>query len=230
MFRLAIVALACAQSALHAQNTGRITGRVIDALTRQPVSKVHVGSNTGGPSGPFVGALTGSDGVYTLEDVPAGPIQMIVNLNGYRLIAEPAERGASFPLAAGETVRRDFIMHPQARIYGRLIDRDTGKGITGHTVSAVHKETAPGRIGYSFNSPRPDDQKGDEFSIADLDPGDYLLQIDSNEEAAFVFTGDATPKPAPTTCYGQSWYPDVARLDLAVPIHLGEGENRKVEI
>jgi Carboxypeptidase regulatory-like domain len=230
MLRRAILALVCAHSILHAQNTGRITGKVIDAATLQPIPKVHVGSNTGGPSGPFVGVLTGSDGSYSLEDVPAGAIQMIVNLNGYKLIAEPAERGESFRLAAGETIRRDFAMHPQGRIYGRLVDRDTGKGIMGHTVSAVHKETGPGRTGYSFNIPRPDGQKGDEFSIAGLDPSDYILQIDSNEEPVFVFPGDAMPKPAPRTCYGQSWYPDVARMDLAVPIHIGEGENRKVEI
>jgi hypothetical protein len=227
MFRLTIIALACAQSGLQAQSTGRIIGRVIDAATRQPIANVHVGSNTGGPSGPFVGALTGPDGAYTLENVPAGAIQMIVNLNGYRLIAEPAERGASFRLAAGETIRRDFAMHPQGRIDGRLIDRDTGEVIIGHTVTAIEKETAPGR---TYFIDHLGEQKGDEFSIAKLDPGDYVLQIDSKEEAAFVFPADATPKPAAKKCYGQSWYPDVARMDLAVPIHLGEGENRKVEI
>src|SRR5215472_17700438 len=121
MLRLTI-ALICAHGILQAQNTGKITGKVIDALTRQPIPKVHVGSNTGGPSGPFVGTLTGPDGAYTLEDVPAGAIEMGVNLKGYRLMAAPAER-ASFQLAAGETIRRDFVMHPQGRIYGRLVDR-----------------------------------------------------------------------------------------------------------
>jgi Carboxypeptidase regulatory-like domain len=227
MFRLAILALACIQFAVYGQNKGTITGKVTDAVTRQPIPKVHVGSNTGGPSGPFVGTLTGPDGVYTLEDVPAGAIRMVVNLDGYKLIAEPADHSASLQLAAGETLRRDFVMHPQGRIFGRLVDRDSGEPITGHTVSAIQKESAPGRV---YDIERQGRQKGAEFNVTNLDPGDYLIQIDSNEDAAFVFPAEAAPKAAPKKVYGQSWYPDVARMDLAVPIHLSEGENRKVEI
>ena len=227
MFRLAITALACAQCILQAQNMGNITGKVIDALTRQPIPKVHVGSNTGGPMGPFVGTLTGSDGSYLLEDVPAGSIMMTVNLDGYKLITGRSGPSAAFPLAAGETVRRDFTMHPQGRIYGRLIDRDTGKGIPGHTVSAVAKEVVPG---HTFFVPRAGEQRGDEFNIPNLAPGDYLIQIDPKEDAAFVFPADKSPKPAPDKCYGQSWYPDASSIDAAVTVHLGEGESRRLDV
>jgi hypothetical protein len=227
MFRLAILALACAGFTLHAQNKGTITGKVIDAVTRQPIPKVHVGSNTGGPSGPFVGTLTGPDGVYTLEDVPAGAIRMVVNLNGYKLIAEPVDHSASLHLGAGETIRRDFAMHPQGRIFGRLVDRDSGEPIMGHTVTVVQKESAPGRI---FDIGHSGEQKGAEFNVGNLDPGDYFIQIDSKEDAAFVFPAEAAPKAAPKKVYGRSWYPDVSRIDLAVPIHISEGENRKVDI
>lgn len=212
---------------LHAQNTGKIMGKVIDAVTRQPIPKVHVGSNTGGPMGPFVGTLTGPDGSYLLEDVPAGSIGMTINLDGYKLIHERSEPSAAFKLAAGETMRRDFVMHPQGRIYGRLIDRDTGKGITGHKVSAVAKEVVPG---HTFFVPRDGDQKGDEFNIRNLEPGDYLIQIDPKEDAAFVFPADAAPKPAPDKCYGQSWYPDASTIDAAVTVHLAEGESRRLDV
>jgi hypothetical protein len=226
MLRLAI-ALVCAQCILQAQNTGKITGKVIDAMTRQPMPKVHVGSNTGGPMGPFVGTLTGPDGSYLLEDVPAGSIGMTINVDGYKLITERSEPGAAFPLAAGETVRRDFTMHPQGRIYGRLIDRDTGKGITGHKVSAVAKEVVPG---HTFFVPRAGEQKGDEFNITNLAPGDYLIQIDTKEDAAFVFPASALPKPAPNKCYGQSWYPDATSIDAAVTVRLAEGESRRLDV
>jgi hypothetical protein len=227
MLRLAITAVLGAQCILHAQNTGKITGRVIDAITRQPIPKVHVGSNTDGPMGPFVGTLTGSDGSYVLEDVPAGTIGMTINLDGYKLINDRSEPGAAFPLAAGDTVRRDFVMHPQGRIYGRLIDRDTGKGIMGHKVSAVAKEVVPG---HTFFVPRAGEQKGDEFNIRNLEPGDYLIQIDPKEEAAFVFPADASPKPASNKCYGQSWYPDASSLDAAVTVDLAEGESRRLDV
>lgn len=227
MLRLAIVALVCAPSMVHAQSTGKIAGKVIDAATLQPIPKVHVASNTGGPGGQFVGTLTGPDGSYLLEDVPAGSILMTINLDGYKLISGHSEPSAAFPLTAGDTVRRDFLLHPQGRIYGRLIDRDTGKVIAGHTVSAVRKEFVPG---HTFFVPRAGEQKGDEFNIANLEPGDYLIQIDPKEEAAFVFPADASPKPAPNKCYGQSWYPDASSIDAAATIHLAEGESRRLDI
>ena len=227
MFRLTAAFLLCASSVLQAQSTGKITGKVIDAVTGQPIPKVHVSSNTGDRSGQFVGSLTGPDGVYTLDDVPAGAVYMTVNLDGYKLITEHSEPRAIFPLAAGETVHRDFTMHPQARIYGALLDRDTGEEIIGHTVSAVRKEYVPG---HTFFISRAGQQKGNEFDITNLEPGDYLLQIDSNEEAAFVFPADASPKPAPKKCYGQSWYPDAMSIDTAVSLHIAEGESRHLDI
>ncbi len=227
MLRLAIIALVCAPGMVLAQNTGKITGIVIDAVSRQPIPRVHVGSNSGGPSGPFVGTLTGPDGSYTLEDVLAGSVLMTINLDGYKFINGHSEPSAAFPLAAGDTVRRDFTLHPQGRIYGKLIDRDTGKTIMGHTVSAVRKEFVPG---HTFFVPRAGERKGDEYNIANLEPGDYLIQIDPKEEAAFVFPDDASPKPAPHKCYGLSWYPDASSIDGAATIHLAEGESRRLDI
>ena len=66
--------------------------------------------------------------------------------------------------------------------------------------------------------------------FANLEPGDYLIQIDPKEEAAFVFPADASPKPAPNKCYGQSWYPDASSIDAAATIHLAEGESRRLDI
>ncbi len=66
--------------------------------------------------------------------------------------------------------------------------------------------------------------------FANLEPGDYVIQIDPKEEAAFVFPADASPKPAPNKCYGQSWYPDASSIDAAATIHLAEGESRRLDI
>jgi hypothetical protein len=227
MFRMAVAFLVCAPSILHAQSIGKITGKIVDAVTGQPIPRVHVSSNTGDRSGQFVGSLTGPDGVYTLDDVPAGAVYMTVNLDGYKLITEHSEPRAIFPLAAGETVHRDFIMHPQARIYGAIVDRDSGKGITGHTVSALRKEDVPG---HTFFVRKLGEQKGGEFNITNVEPGDYLLEIDFDGESAFVFPADASPKPAPKKCYGQSWYPDATSIDTAIPIHVSEGESRRFDI
>jgi hypothetical protein len=235
MLRLAMITLALAPSFLSAQNTGRITGVVTDASTHQPIPKVHVscvsGTREGGPgSGQFVGALTGVDGIYTLEDVPAGFIRMTINLDGYKLIADGPDRpdrNSGFPLAAGDTINRSFEMHPLGRIYGRLVDRETGKPIADHTVSAIRKEF---QLGQTYQLERASDPKNGEFDILNLEPGDYWIRIDPTEQGKLVFPPDASPKPAPQKCYGHTWYPDVPRIEMAAVIRLGEGENRHLDI
>jgi len=161
---------------------------------------------------------------------------MTVNLDGYETIGAESDEGARFPLAAGDTVTRNFELHPMARIYGTLVDRETGSLIEGHTVSAIPKEYA------SDPFPPARDPNLGEFNIRNLEPGDYLIRIDSVDEAAIVFSPPAvsantavsknvaTPDPSPPKYYGQRWYPDVARIDLAIPIHLAEGENRNLRI
>jgi hypothetical protein len=229
MFRLAIIALVFAPGILQAQNPGKITGRITDAVTHQPIPKVHVSCTVGSQ---FVGSLTGVDGAYTLEDVPAGLARMTINLDGYKMIHERSDESAQFQIASGDAVTRNFEMHPLGRIYGKLVDRDTGEPIKGHTVSAVSKDYVPG---HTFLVPRTGDQDGEEFSVRNLEPGDYFIRIDRAEQGTFVFSPDVlspnvAPNPTPQECYGQRWYPDVPRIEMAAPIHLGEGESRSLRI
>ena len=235
MFRLAILALVFAPGPLAAQTTGKITGVVTDSITHQPIPKVHVSCVSGAQtgvlnSGQFVGALTGVDGSYTLEDVPAGKIRMTVNLDGYKFIIDGPDRpnaNSGFPLAVGETATRNFEMHPLGRIYGKLVDRDTGKTISGHTVSAERREY---QAGQTYFMGRTGEQKDGEFNIQNLEPGDYWIRIDPADQGKFVFPADASPKPAPQKSYGNTWYPDVPRIEMAATIHIGEGESRRVDI
>jgi hypothetical protein len=226
MFRLAMVALVCAPCPLAAQTASTISGKITDSLTRQPIPKVHVSCTVGSQ---FVGALTAVDGAYALENVPPGAVRMLINLDGYRLIDERTQASAAFSIAAGDAVRRDFEMHPLGRIFGTLLDRDTGRPIEGRPVFAVRKEYYPGHVAHAATAA---EMKGGEFQVKNLAPGDYVLQIDATGEAAIVFPPEASPpdKAPPGKYYGQRWYPDVPRIEMAAAIHLGEGESRRLDI
>ncbi len=205
------------------ENTAKITGKVTDAVTHRPVPGVHVSTTVGKR---FVGSLTAFDGSYTLEDLPDGPARMTLNLDGYRTIIANRDKLAEFPVGTGETVTRDFEMHPLCRIYGKLTDRDSGEPIEGHPVYAMRKEHLPGHSAFGGRS---DDPKGGKFDIGNLEPGDYIVNIGAEAEPRL------SPEPAashaqPKKFYGERWYPDVPRRDMATLIHLEEGETRNIEM
>jgi TonB-linked SusC/RagA family outer membrane protein len=64
---LSLAALAAAPPAATAQSTGRITGTITDRTAGAPVANVNV-TVVGTP----LGARTGNDGKFTINDVPAG--------------------------------------------------------------------------------------------------------------------------------------------------------------
>jgi hypothetical protein len=226
MFRRAVFALLLARCVLFAQPTGKITGKITDAVTRQPIPKVHVGCMSGGQ---FVGVLSGVDGSYALEDVPAGDIRMTVNLEGYKLISGNFELEGEFPLAPRETVTRNFAMHPLGRIYGRLTDRDSGKPLDGHAVLAGLRQYVPGRVFYMHL-----DQsltKNGSFELKNLEAGDYKIEIESPDEPASVLSKDqAAPEALAGKVYGHRFYPDVPRQEMAALVRLSEGESLRLDI
>jgi hypothetical protein len=226
MLRTAVFALALACDALCAQSTGKITGKITDAVTRQPIGKVHVGCMSGGQ---FAGVLSAVDGSYALEDVPAGDIRMTVNLEGYKLVSGDFEPTAEFRLAAGAAVMRDFAMHPLGRIYGRLTDRDSGQALEGRTVFAALRQYVPGRIFYMQLNQSP--TKNGSFEVKDLEAGDYKVEIESPGEPAFVLKQEQAPRGALSVrVYGHRYYPDVPRPEMAASIRLGEGESLRLDI
>ena len=98
---LAVAALLLAGNA-EAQQTGTITGQVVDDANQRPLAGVQVyvpGAN--------VGTITRSDGRYVLLNVPAGEVEIWVQLIGY---ATPAR---TVTLAADETVVADFALRQE---------------------------------------------------------------------------------------------------------------------
>ena len=209
--------------------TGKVSGKITDAMTRQPIARAHVGCVVGSQ---FVGVLSGVDGAYILENVPPGDARMTINLEGYKLISDNEEPSAEFDLAGGQEVRRDFAMHPLGRIYGRLTDRDSGKLLALHVVSAERRMYAPGRVFYFGSGPLP--PGNGEFNIEGLEAGDYRISIDSPAEAVVIFPPESpNAKPAAAAAeavYGRRWYPDVRHEDMASLVPLGEGEALRLDI
>ncbi len=63
---------------LHAQQTGTITGKVVDASTGEPVIRATVQI-----TGTKLGAFSNTSGIYTLKNVPAGTHTLRISSIGY---------------------------------------------------------------------------------------------------------------------------------------------------
>src|SRR5688500_18127654 len=99
---LSLAALVLGTATLPAQSTGTISGRVIgeDGAPLPQAQLILVGTG--------LGARAGTNGQYTIVNVPAGLYRLRAQLIGHR----PVE--ASVTVTAGATATRDFSMQKQA--------------------------------------------------------------------------------------------------------------------
>lgn len=85
----------------RAQDTGTITGTVVDANTQEPLSDINVVV-----AGTLMGATTGPDGTFRIEDVPPDEYDVQVSALDYRTARWTVE------VEAGETVEVTFRLSP----------------------------------------------------------------------------------------------------------------------
>ncbi len=125
--------------ALDPKVFGSVRGVVTDAVTGDPIAGARVGlrpvdgGEGGGPGGPGGGgfwlhAMTGSDGSYLIERIPAGEYQAGAVSHGYY----PSEL-AAVTVADGETAVADFALEPLAfgRVEGMVTDAASNDPIAG---------------------------------------------------------------------------------------------------
>jgi hypothetical protein len=89
---------------LTAQTGGAISGRVTDALNREPIAGVVVSADDGG-----AGAVTGADGRYFIRDVRPGYHRLVARAVGFGSVLSD-----SVLISAGQTVTVDFVLSSEA--------------------------------------------------------------------------------------------------------------------
>ncbi len=101
---VAVVSLGTSSAFAQSDQPGRITGKVIDAATGDPLIGVTVMIQ-----GTTMGAATDLDGLYTIKSVPPGTYTLKISSVGYsELIVEEVE------VTAGEMLKMEFPLQSQA--------------------------------------------------------------------------------------------------------------------
>ena len=119
---------------LEAQ-TGRITGRIVNATTNRPLAGVQVFVP---PTG--IGNLTDQDGRYLLQNVPAGTVTVTAQLVGYRQGEMRVE------VRSGETTTANLQLEETAIALDEIVI--TGAGVAtqrkklGNTIASIDAEKA----------------------------------------------------------------------------------------
>ncbi len=102
-------------TALEAQGTGTITGRITDSRTNQPIAGAQVSL-----AGQTLGARSDADGRFRLANVAAGAKNISVRMIGY------AAKSAPVTVAAGQTANVDVALTVQPQDLDAIVV--TGQG------------------------------------------------------------------------------------------------------
>jgi large repetitive protein len=151
---------------------GTITGRVVDKSSHAPVTSFQAGiSNVRSGGGmviampPMLKTFTSDDGTFTLENVPPGPTQLVVNAAGYTTTRIPSlnvEDGKTLPDV-------EVAMDTGGRLSGRVTGPD-GSPLSGVSVREAGSNMGPARMMPGMEGTATTDPNG-EYTIDAVDPG-----------------------------------------------------------
>ncbi|HEX9163945.1 MAG TPA: carboxypeptidase regulatory-like domain-containing protein [Thermoanaerobaculia bacterium] len=173
---------------------GRVSGRVVDKATSQPVTSFDLGLNpTRGGGGftfmttPALRHFTSDDGSFTLDNVPAGQVQLVVNAAGYTTAHSSTvtlEEGKSL---SDVEVQLDSGVHVTGKV--------TGPGGSPIAGVEVFLQQQPGRAMRAVGMPQNTvtDENG-EYSMDAIEPGDKTFMF---SRAGFVTTSKAATLSGP---------------------------------
>jgi hypothetical protein len=170
-------------------------GRVVDAVTRQPVKEFDVeliplqGDYFGGTEGLVSRHFASSTGRFSWADLAAGSWRAAIRAPGYQqfnvdklqIAADKATREIVMPLLRGYAV------------HGRVFELRTGAGVADAWISFV---PADGDEDYRRRRPRTQSQADGSFTLDGVAGGDVELLVDAQNHArriVEVFMDEKTP-------------------------------------
>ncbi|MGH7711565.1 MAG: carboxypeptidase regulatory-like domain-containing protein, partial [Gemmatimonadaceae bacterium] len=105
-----VIAIALTATALDAQQTGTISGRVVAEGSSQPIEGAQVYL-----VGATLGTRTAANGRYTIANVPPAQYRVRAQMIGFRPMEQPAT------VVAGQTLTIDYVMKQQAIALDALV-------------------------------------------------------------------------------------------------------------
>ncbi|MBM3760620.1 MAG: carboxypeptidase regulatory-like domain-containing protein [Acidobacteria bacterium] len=224
------------QPQLHAEKPGRITGKVLNAVTSEPVRKATVtlqpagtqqGPGGGGGIFPFGGmrsgmsAATDNAGNFVFENVAPGSYRVSGDKTGFiknNFSGRAGSNGNRVDVAAGSE-KADVVVRlvPQGIVSGRILDED-GEPMEGVGVSLIRPQMVMAQRRFMGQGGNQTNDKG-EFRINNVAPGKYYVVVQR-----MVMGGAPIQQAGEEFSYPRLFFPGVESLDQAQRIDVGPGQ------
>lgn len=158
---------------------GTITGRVIDKASRKPVTTFQAGVSTSRSSGgmmmvtpPMLRSFTTEDGSFTLENVPVGAVNVVVQAPGYA-----QGRKSGLTLEEGKTLSDiEVELDTGTRLVGKVTGPD-GAALSGVTVRESPVFSRSSVVAPSRSDLRTTSEASGEYVLDSLEPGEKTFEF-----------------------------------------------------
>ena len=198
-----------------------LRGSVVNSLTGEPLRGVLVQVYLNGQSS----MLTGPDGRFQFDNLPAGQSTITVRKPGF--FAEddfqPSERGQSLAATGPNSSPVVLKLIPEGVIYGHIID-DDGEPIEGLPVELLVQHLQNGRKAWEQRTGAVTDEDGN-FRIAELPPGNYFLSAGPSRNPVTFPAKLAQPGAQGIPLV---YYPTGSDLAAAAPISIPPGKKAEI--
>ena len=205
---------AAAQSPGAAAETFTVEGRVVNSATEGAIR----GALVQGFVGKQIAVLTGADGKFRLENVPAGQITLMANKPGY-FSERDRSNGVSLQSFAIGPEKTSVVLRlePEGVIFGRVTNEDGEPAVVPVKVLSYHIVNGRKQKEKVFTGFTNDEG---EFRVANLRPGAYYVAAGPSQSS--VRKKDSAGKMREAGASGE-FYPGVADFAAATPIRVSAG-------
>jgi Carboxypeptidase regulatory-like domain len=221
---LSLLAIAAAAQ----DQTGRIEGVVLDAISHQPVKKAAVSVNSMGstPGQTQVqnrqAAITDASGTFAFNGLPAGRYQLTVMHQSYPQARMGGAR-KNVQVSASETAARVTVeLVPGATVGGRIVDEDgdplSGCNVRLHSAKSFNQGVPMTRV--------PSAGSDGSYRLVNIPPGKYIVTAQCSTAVFRPRPLSEGPDPPPSAAYPVQFYAGASDLKSAETVELTPGAER----
>lgn len=217
----------------------RVTGTIVSKTDGRALGRARVTLRDAKDARKFEGIITGDDGKFAFENVPAGKYSLTGAKRGYITASYDQHDQFSTAIVAGVGVETEGLLlklSPNAVIWGRVLD-EAGEPVRHADVSLYYDDHQQGVDQIQMRAGSQTDDLGT-YEMTNLNPGTYFLSVRATPWYAVhaPVSGGAAGKGAGAVdrtldvAYPITYYADVTDSESATPIPIKGGERLQVDL